>query len=118
VFTVTVPRADVSVEEVVEVLRQGLGPRYNVLAGTALNWNPVGEPRPDHPDTIVVGRGSNRLFRAQVAVSRRANETVLRVSPGGLSLVPRLTNRLWIARRVLDVLRAMPNLPEPQSVGR
>jgi hypothetical protein len=104
-FTTTVPRADLSVDEVAEALRRGLGPEYHVLPGVAVNLNPVGRPRPDHPDDIVVGRGSNRVFRAQVRLSRGASETVLHVRPGGLSLVPWLVNRLWVAHRVRRVLR-------------
>lgn len=55
-FAITVPRPDVTSDEVAGALRHGLGPRYEVLPGTGVNcWNPVGGPRPDHPDTIVVG---------------------------------------------------------------
>ena len=108
-FTITVPRSDVTSDEVADALRQGLGPRYNVLPGTGVNWNPVGGPRPDHPDTIVVGKGSTRLFRAQVRISHDAGETILHVTPGGLGW-PRVTNWLWIVRKVREVLRAAPNL--------
>ena len=109
-FTITVPRSDVTSYEVAEALRRGLGPRYNVLPGTGVNcWNPVGGPRPDHPDTIVVGTGSTRLSRAQVSMSQDAGETSLRVSPGGIGLLT-LTNRLWIVRKVRQVLRAAPSL--------
>lgn len=105
-FTSTVPRADLSVEEVTEALRRGLGPDYHVLPGVGVNLNPVGQPRPDHPDEIVVGRGSNRLFRAQVRLSRQAGESVLHVRAGGLTLLPWLVNRMWVARRVSLVLRS------------
>ena len=109
-FAITVPRSDVTSDEVTGALRHGLGPRYNVLPGTGVNcWNPVGGPRPDHPDTIVVGTGSTRLVRAQVRMSHGAGETILHVSPGGIGLLT-LTNRLWIARRVRQVLRAAPSL--------
>src|SRR5450432_1157335 len=107
VSTITVPRSDVTSDEVADALRQGLGPRYHVLAGKGVNWNPVGGPRPDHPDTIVVGTGSTRLFRAQVRISHDAGETILHVTPGGLGW-PRVPNRLWIARKVGQVLRAAP----------
>jgi hypothetical protein len=106
--TITIPRSDVTSDEVTDALRQGLGPRYNVLPGTGVNWNPVGGPRPDHPHTIVVGTGSTRLFRAQVRISHDAGETILHVSPGGLGW-PRLTNRLWIARKARQVLAAAPS---------
>jgi hypothetical protein len=107
--TITVPRSDVTSDEVADALRQGLGPRYNVLPGKGINWNPAGGPRPDHPDTIVVGKGSTRLFRAQVRISHDAGETILHVTPGGLGW-PRVTNWLWIVRKVREVLRAAPNL--------
>jgi hypothetical protein len=108
--TITVPRSDVTSDEVADALRRGLGPRYNVLPGKGVNWNPVGAPRPDHPDTIVVGTGSTRLFRAQVRISHDAGETILHVSPGGIGPVPRITNRLWIARKMGQVLRGAPSL--------
>jgi hypothetical protein len=108
--TITVPRADVTSDEVADALRQGLGSRYKVLPGTGVNcWNPVGGPRPDHPDTIVVGTGSTRLSRAQVRISQDAGKTTLHVSPGGIGLLT-LANRLWIVRKVRQVLRAAPSL--------
>jgi hypothetical protein len=108
--TITIPRVDVTSDEVSEALRQGLGSTYQVLPGTGVNcWNPVGGPRPDHPDTIVVGIGSTRLSRAQVRISQQAGETILRVTPGGIGLLT-LTNRLWIVYKVRRVLRAAPTL--------
>jgi hypothetical protein len=112
-FAITVPGSDVTSDEVADALRQGLGSRYNVLPGQGINWNPVGGPRPDHPDTIVVGTGSTRLFRAQVRISQDAGETILHVTPGGLGW-PRVPNRFWIARKVCQVLRAAPSL---RSIG-
>ena len=108
--TITIPRPNVTTHEVTEALRQGLGPRYNVLPGKGMNWNPVGNPRADHPDKIVVGTGSTRLFRAEVTISQHSGQTVLRVITGGISLLIRLTNRLWITEKVRRVLRAAPSL--------
>jgi hypothetical protein len=108
--TITVTRSDVTSEEVADALRHGLGSRYKVLPGTGVNcWNPVSSPRPDHPDTIVVGIGSTRLSRAQVRISQEAGKTILHVSPGGFGLLT-LTNRLRIVRKVRQVLRAAPSL--------
>jgi hypothetical protein len=107
--TITLPRSDVTSDEVADALRQGLDPRFKVLPGKGVNWNPAGGPRPDHPDTIVVGTGSTRLFRVQVRISHDAGETILHVSPGGLGW-PRLINTLWIARKARQVLRAAPSL--------
>ena len=108
--TITVPRPDVTTEEVSVLLRQGLAPRYKVLPDNGINWNPVGRPRPDQPGKIVVGTGSARLFRAEVVLSQRSGQTVLHVISGGLSLLPRLTNRLWVAEKIRRVLQAAPTL--------
>ena len=108
--TITVPRPDVTTEEISEVLRQRLGPRYNVLPGKGMNWNPVGNPRADHRDKIVVGTGSTRLFRAQVTISQHSGQTVLHVIAGGISLPVRLSNRFWIAEKVRRALQAAPSL--------
>jgi hypothetical protein len=108
--TITIPRPDVTTDEVCEVLRRGLGSRYNVLPGKGMNWNPVGNPRLHLPDKIVVGTGSTRLFRAQVTISRHSGETDLRVLAGGISLLVKLTNKLWIAEKVRRVLQAAPSL--------
>ncbi len=107
---VIVARPDVTTEEVSEALRQGLRPRYSVLSGMAMNWAPVGGPRPDKPDMIVVGRGSTRLFRAELTISRRSEETVLHVIAGGYGPVLRLLNRFWIAERVRRLLQTAPGL--------
>jgi hypothetical protein len=108
--TITVPRPDITSEDVADTLRRGLGRRYNVLLDTGVNWNPVGGPRGGQSDTIVVGVGSNRLMRAQVRLSHDSGKTVLHVNPGGLSLVPRLTNLFGVARKVRRVLQAAPSL--------
>jgi hypothetical protein len=108
--TITVPRPDVTTEQVSEVLRRGLGTRYNVLPGRGMNWNPVGGTRADHPDKIVVGTGSTRLFRAEVTITQSPGQTIIRVIAGGLTLPVRLTNRLWIAEKVQWVLQAAPSL--------
>jgi hypothetical protein len=108
--TITVARADLSTEEVADTLRQGLGPKYNVLPGVAINWNPFGDVRASHPDSIVVRPGANRFIRAQVRLSRDSQTTTLHVSPGGVGPVPRLTNRFGLERKVLRVLRDEANL--------
>jgi hypothetical protein len=106
--TITIPRADVTTDEVSAALEQGLGPKYNVLPGMGMNWNPVGNPRPNHPDMITVGKASTRLFRAEVKVSQRSGQTVLHVIGGGIGPPLRLLNRFWIAQKVCRVLQAAP----------
>jgi len=107
---VTVARGDVTTEEVADALRRGLGRRYTVLSGTGMNWNPVGGPRPDKPDMVVVGTGFTRLFRAEVTISRHSEETVLHVIAGGYGPVLRPLNRFWIGERVRRVLQTAPGL--------
>jgi hypothetical protein len=108
--TVMLARPDVTIEEVADALRQGLAPKYNVLSGVGINWNPIGDVRPNHPDCIVVRPGSNRFIRTQVKLSRGSGTTTLHVSPGGLSLTSRLTNLFGIEQKVLRVLRDAPTL--------
>jgi hypothetical protein len=108
--TITVPRNDVTVEEVAAALRDGLGSEYHVLPGEAANLNPFGGSRGDHPDTIVIGRGSNRLFRGQVRVAPGGRETKLHVSAGGIGPAPKLVNYLRIVREVDRVLQAASSL--------
>jgi hypothetical protein len=104
--TIMVPRSDVSVDEVSEVLHNQLGSRYTVLPDTAMNWNPAGSPRAEHHDTLVVGTGSARLFRAQVRISRGSDQTALRITSGGISALLTLTNRLWMTQKVRRALQA------------
>lgn len=70
-----------------------------------MNWNPVGGPRPDHPDMITVETTPTRLFRAEVNVSPQPGATVVHVIAGGIGPLPRLVNRLWIAEKVRRVLQ-------------
>jgi hypothetical protein len=100
----------VRVDEISEALRQGLGPKYKVWPGVGMNWNPVGKPRPDHPDMITVGTAPSRLFRAEVKLSHQSGQTSLHVIAGGIGPLPRLINRFWIAEKVRRVLQAAPGL--------
>ena len=74
--TVTVPRTDLSTEEMVTVLRDGLGTGYNVLPGMTMGQLPFRGPREGRPDIIVVGTGDNRRVKAQVDdhLAGRANQ--------------------------------------------
>lgn len=108
--TITVPRPDVTLDDINDALRRGLGSKYTVLPDTALNWNPLGRPRTDETDTIVVGTGSARLFRVEVRLARGAHRTSLHVSPGGLTPPLRLANRLWLVGKVTRLLQTTPGL--------
>jgi hypothetical protein len=101
--TVTVPRADLTTEEVVAVLRDGLGAGYNVLPGMAMGRTALQGPHKGRPNTIVVGTGDNIIVKAQVTISPRGGQTELRISPGGITL-DRLVNTFGVAREVRRVL--------------
>lgn len=107
--TVTVPRADLTTEEVVQVLRDGLGAGYNVLPGMAMGRAAFQGPHEGRPNTIVVGTGDNRVVKAQVTIVPRSGRTELRISPGGL-MGDLLMNTFGIARKVQQVLARSPRL--------
>jgi len=71
----------------------------------AMNWNPVGGPRPDHADMITVETTPTRLFRAEVKVTPQPGKTIIHIIAGGIGPLPRLINRLWIAEKVRRVLQ-------------
>lgn len=110
---IIVPRADLTPGEVTRALRAGLGPRYHVLPRTQA-VSPFGAPGPDQPDVIVVGTGSDRLWRTQVRIDRRGGQTHIRVTPAGLTLIW-LINMLGISRKAGRVLRNAPGLGRPAA---
>jgi hypothetical protein len=107
--TVTVPRADLTSAEVVTVLRDGLGPDYNVLPGMAMRRLPFLAPHEGRPNKIVVGTGDNRVVKAQVTITPRDEQTEVRISPGGFTTTFVL-NTFGIVRKVRAVLADSPSL--------
>jgi hypothetical protein len=103
---VTVTRPDVSVEEVSQALRRGLGPKYKISPGTALNLGHLANPHSGQIDTILVTRRPGHLFRADLAISRKSDRTDLHVRAGGLTAPIKLANVLWVERKVRRVLCA------------
>ena len=105
---ITIPRADVTGEEVTRALRAGLGQHYRVDPGMRMPQACLfaAEPNQD-PDTILVSTGSsrlsNRFFRAQVTLTRPSGQTVIRIRPGGTSSEFPI-NALGIARKIRQVL--------------
>jgi hypothetical protein len=112
--TITIPRADLTSEEVTRTLRAGLGPRYHVVPGMRMPQACLlaAEPGQD-PDTILVSicsnRLSNRFFRAQVTLTRPSGQTVIRIRPGGTSSEFPI-NALGIARKIRQVLASAPGI--------
>jgi len=114
--TVTVPRTDLSTEEMVTVLRDGLGAGYNVLPGMTMGQLPFQGPRKGRPDMIVVGTGDNRRVKAQVTITSPGGQTKLRIHPSGIT-VTLVLNTFGIVRTVREVLASRPSAA-PQWVGR
>jgi hypothetical protein len=109
--TITVPRPDLTTDEVVTVLRNGLRPGYNVLPGMAIGQLAFQGLRQGRPSTIAVGIGDGRLIKAQVTVSLRDGQTELRIRPGGIT-IDRLVNTFGIAREIRRALANSPSLSE------
>jgi hypothetical protein len=107
--TITVPRADLTTEEVVAVLRDGLGDRYNVLPGMAMGRTILQDARKGQPNMIVVGTGENRIVKAQVTITPRGEQTELRISPGGVTW-DLVYNAFGVARKIREVLVSAPSL--------
>jgi hypothetical protein len=107
--TITVPRQDLTTEEVVTLLRDGLGNGYNVLPGMAMGRTALQGPHKGRPNTIVVGTGDNIIVKAQVTITQRDGQTDLRISPGGLT-ADLLVNTFGIARKIRRVLASSPGL--------
>jgi hypothetical protein len=106
-FTITLPRAGVTSQEVTGVLRDGLGSRYKVLPGMRRHRNPFRAPSPGGPDAIVVG---NRALWTQLRLVRHPGQTEINVSPGGLTLTGFLMATFGVVRNVRRVLRDAPGL--------
>ena len=107
--TVTVPRADLTTEEVVTVLRNGLGDGYNVLPGMTMGQLPFQGPRKGGPNQIVVGTGDNRQVKVLVTITPQGGQTKLRIRPSGITLTL-VSNTFGIARTVRKVLASSPSL--------
>jgi hypothetical protein len=104
--TITVPRPNVTSDEVTAALQTGL-PNTKVQPGMRASRIPWRAPTPAEPDAIVVG---SRMFWAQVRIARVADRTEIRVNAGGVSLGGWLIDTFSYVRRVSRVLRAAPNL--------
>jgi hypothetical protein len=116
-FTIAIQRDDVTSNDVCQALRDGLSAHCHVLPGMRMSRTPLGRPHPDDPDTILVGIGSDRVFRAQVTLTHRAGRSWVRIDPGGLTAVPVLVNSLGIARQIRRILSAAPSLHRSDQPG-
>ncbi|HEY3773663.1 MAG TPA: hypothetical protein VGL69_11755 [Solirubrobacteraceae bacterium] len=105
--TITVPRG-ITTDDVTEALRAGLDPRYEVQPGMRMPRSPLlGKPQPDRPELILVS--ASPMIRAQVKITRRPDQTDIKVTPAGL-LGDLLLNTFVIAPKIRQVLRSAPSL--------
>jgi hypothetical protein len=107
--TVTVSSANLTTEEVVTVLRDGLGAGYNVLPGMAIGQLAFQGVKQSRPNTIVVGTGDNWLIKAQVTIIPQGGQTELRIRLGGITL-DWLLNTFGVAREIRRRLANSPSL--------
>jgi hypothetical protein len=107
--TVTVPRPDLTTDEVVTALRNGLRPDYNVRPGMAIGQLAFQGLKQGQPNTIAVGIGDSRLIKAQVTITPQGGQTQLRIRPGGIT-IDRLVNTFTIAREIRRALASSPSL--------
>jgi hypothetical protein len=103
--TITVSRADVTVELVVSVLRARLGNRYAITPGKqAIGFGK--EVQGDANCMLVAG---NWLERATVTIARHEDSTDIDVSPGATYFgLIRLAHRVGLAHKVHNVLAQAP----------
>jgi len=107
--TVTVPRSNITVDEVSAVLRSELGSRYGVtpsMTSTGFAKNVPGDA-----NTLLVS--GSWFQRANVRIIPGADRTEINVSPGATypGLI-RLIDRIGIARKVHEILEHAPELAE------
>ena len=104
---VTVPRPDVTVEEVSTVLRRKLGSRYTVTPSMMAAG--FGKEGPGDTNTLLVV--ANWLERANVRITAKRNCTEIDVSPGATFFgLIRLIHRVGVARKVHQALENAPEL--------
>ncbi|HTX08244.1 MAG TPA: hypothetical protein VME22_06510 [Solirubrobacteraceae bacterium] len=111
-YTITIPNPHLRSEDVVQALRDGLGPGFNVLPGMRVTRAPFSQPVPGSDDTVAVGTKDNRVWRAQVSIVREPGRTELRITPGGL-ISDYVLNALWTARKTRRALSTAPGLARP-----
>lgn len=109
--TLTIDRSDLTGQQIADLLSSRLGPGYNVLPGMRTSRKPLAKPQPASPDTVLVGRGSNRLFSAHVAIARRSGTTEFRIVPGGLGWETAV-NSIRLVRKIRRLLSEIPTTPE------
>jgi hypothetical protein len=109
-FTVTVPRSDVTLDEVSAALRAKLGPRYNIRP--SMRSTGFGKEVPGDARMMLVA--ANWLERANVRVVPGVGSTAIQVDAGATYFgLIRLIHHLGVARKVRQALADAPELARP-----
>jgi len=105
--TVTVPRPNITVEEVSAVLRNELGSRYGVTP--SMTSRGLAKEVPSDANSLLVS--GSWFQRANVRIIPCPDRTEIDVSPGATypGLI-RLIDRIGIARKVHQILEHAPEL--------
>lgn len=107
--TITVPRSDISAEEVSAVIRRELGPRYTVTP--SMKATGFGKEVPGAPNSLLVA--ANRLDRANLQITFKTDSTEIEVTPGATYFgLIRLVQRASLARKVRQALEHAPEVSE------
>jgi hypothetical protein len=106
--TVTVPRSDITVEEVRAVLRDKLGARFQVTPGVSSTGFTREVPSDEKTTMLVKG---SWFERANVKIIPGPGRTELEVNPGATYFgLIRLFDQLLITRKVQRILENAPEL--------
>jgi hypothetical protein len=109
---ITVPRSDVTAEEVSAVLRRELGSRYTVTPSMMATG--FGKELQGTPNTVLVA--ANWLERANIELTAKANGTEIDVSPGATYFgLIRLIHRAGLVRKVHKALEHAPDFARPDG---
>jgi hypothetical protein len=104
--TITIPRPNVTVEEVSAVLRNKLGAHYEVTPAVTAHFH---HESPGRADSILVKR--HWFEQASIRVVPGANGTEIRVgSAANFTPTGYLINRARIVRKVRQALKHAPEL--------
>jgi len=108
--SITIDDPNLTATEVADILRARLGAGYNVLPALRTSRKPLLRPKPTTSDTVLVGRGSNRLFCAHVTLIRHPGHTEVEIVPGGLGWETAV-NSITLARRIRRALAELSPAP-------
>lgn len=104
--TVTVPRADVTVDDVSALLREKLGPRYTITPGMTSRLH---HKFPAGPDSLLIKR--HWIEQASIRVTPGPGSTEIHIgSAANFTPTGLLINRAGIIRKLHQVLEHAPEL--------